>query len=100
MTTQAVIQTEEQQSQAAKTFLALAESLAASHYGLSAADFDLNAESALQCVKDKITVLEVLNECAEDFDLDRIDVHAFGVPLKTLLNEGDLKAAASRIQLS
>jgi hypothetical protein len=93
-------QATEQNDIAARNLLALVEFMGQKHYGQSAADFNLDENGAVQCIRDNISALDVINECAEDFNLDRIDKSDYGVPSQTLLNDADLKAAMDELNFS
>ncbi|WP_408601390.1 hypothetical protein [Pseudomonas sp. PLMAX] len=83
--------------QQAAHFVALADILGMKHYGMPAAEFDIDADEALDCIQNNVSVLEVLNRDAERFDLDRIDVTHFGVPSKADLTEDDLREAEAQL---
>lgn len=90
-------QTDAQQQAAAIRFVALVDALATKHYGIGASDFNIDVEKALECLTCGISALDVINEDAERFGLDRIDVLVWGVPQKAEVTEDDVKAAEAEL---
>ena len=89
-------QTQSVEQQAAR-FVALVDILGMKHYGMPATEFDIDADKALDCIQNNVSVIEVINEDAERFDLDRIDISDYGVPSKATLTEDDLLAAETQL---
>lgn len=83
--------------QQATHFVALVDALGMKHYGMPAAEFDIDADKALDCIQGNVSPIDVINEDAERFDLDRIDISDYGVPSKAALTEDDLMAAETQI---
>lgn len=89
-------QTQTLEQQAAH-FVALADVLGMKHYGMPAAEFDIDQDEALDCIQNNVSVIEVINRDAERFDLDRIDVTVWGIPTKAELTEEDVLAAETQL---
>lgn len=80
-------------------FQQIAASLLHRHYGLELKDTHLWDESLVaQCIAQGFRPYEVLNEHAQEADLDRIDKEGFyGLPYKAALTEQDEAIAAKSV---
>jgi hypothetical protein len=86
----------------AALFKRLTKHLLAKHYGLNPADADLDGDQMIsECIQQNIRPYQVVNEHAEETDLDRIDLEGFyGVPSKALLRIADELDALDSVRLA
>lgn len=80
-----------------KTFLGLAEILARTAYGLTLDDLGIEEGGVLESILNGESVLDLVNDPAQDADLGRIDKSDYGVPSTAELNQDDLAAAIAQL---
>ena len=83
--------------QCAKTFLALAEILVRKCYGLTLDDLGIEENGVIGCILNGESVLELVNDPAQDSELGRIDKSDYGVPSTAELTRADLAAALAEL---
>lgn len=85
------------QADCTKTFLGLAEILARKAYGLTLDDLGIEEGGVLESILNGESVLDLVNDPAQDADLGRIDKDDYGVPSTAELNADDLAAALEEL---
>jgi hypothetical protein len=85
------------EAQCTKTFLDLAEILARKAYGLTLDDLGIEEGGVLESILNGESVLDLVNDPAQDSDLGRIDKSDYGVPSTAELNQEDLAAALEEL---
>lgn len=85
------------EAQCTKTFLGLAEILARNAYGLTLDDLGIEEGGVLDSILHGESVLDLINDPAQDNELGRIDKSDYGVPSTAELNAEDLAAAMEEL---
>lgn len=83
--------------QCTQTFLGLAEILVRKCYGLTLDDLGIEEGGVVGCILNGESVLELVNDPAQDCDLGRIDKSDYGVPSTAELTRDDLAAAIAEL---
>lgn len=84
-------------AQCTKTFLGLAEILARKAYGLTLDDLGISEDGVFESILNGESVLDLINDPAQDSELGRIDKSDYGVPSTAELNQEDLAAAIEEL---